>query len=85
MAVFLLSPVKPVLADASDNIRGLAYNSLYGYISFNCLDDDFVGRFPFTFPFVFHIYPCTISDHGVNLDANNNFSGETYITGTTGA
>ena len=33
-------------ASLSHNIRGLA-NSLYGYISFNCLDDDFAGRFPF--------------------------------------
>lgn len=77
MAVFLLSPVKAVKASANDNIRGLAYNSLYGYISFNCLDDDFAGRFPFTFPFTFNIPPCSIN-HGVNLDDNNNFSGDAW-------
>lgn len=78
MALFLLLPVSSASADASHNIRGLAYNSLYGYISFNCLDDDFSGRFPFTFPFTFNILPCTLSQHGVNLDDYNNFSGDAW-------
>jgi len=80
MAVFLLSPVKSAKAATTDNIRGLAYNSLYGYISFNCLDDDFSGRFPFTFPFTFNILACATNNHGVNLSANNIFSGDAWNT-----
>lgn len=68
----------PAVADATHNIRGLAYNSSYGYISFNCLDDDFGARFPMTFPFTFYIGPCTVRQSGVNLDENNNFSGEAW-------
>ncbi|MEI6835482.1 MAG: hypothetical protein WCK59_01565 [Candidatus Falkowbacteria bacterium] len=78
--VFLLQPVKPAQASTADNIRGLAYNSLYGYISFNCLDDDFSGRFPFTFPFTFNIIACANNNHGVNLSADNNFSGDAWNT-----
>ena len=68
----------PAAADATHNIRGLAYNSSYGYISFNCLDDDFGARFPMSFPFTFYIGPCTVRESGVNLDENNNFSGEAW-------
>ncbi len=74
-ALLLLSFFNSVEASESDNIRGRADNDIYGYISFNCLDDDGAGRFPFTFPFYFNIPPCDFSQHGVNLDADNNFSG----------
>ncbi len=71
---------KPETALASEehNMRGWAYNVTYGYISFNCLDDNFAGRFPFTFPFPFYIGPCEYSQHGVHLDQNDNFSGEAW-------
>lgn len=61
-------------ASINDNVRGLA-DSLHGYISFNCLDDDFAGHFVFTFPFRFNVPPCSFSQHGVNLNLSNNFSG----------
>jgi hypothetical protein len=77
-AVFLLYPKNEVQANASHNIRGWAYNSSYGYISMNCLDDNFAGRFTFTFPFTFFITPCSLSQHGVHLDVNNNFSGQAW-------
>ncbi len=64
-----------VQASINDNVRGRAYNPLYGLISLNCMDDDFAGRFPFTFTFRFNVPPCTLSQHGVNLDINNHFSG----------
>jgi hypothetical protein len=70
--------VESASADATHNIRGLAYNGSYGYISFNCLDDDFGARFPMSFPFTFYIGPCTVRQSGVNLDENNNFSGEAW-------
>ncbi|MBN2884696.1 hypothetical protein JXE04_02110 [Patescibacteria group bacterium] len=82
--IFLLLPLTSLLlpsffnsaeAADSDNIRGRAYNSTYGYISFNCLDDDMAGSFPFTFPFFFNIPACDFSQHGVNLSIDNNFSG----------
>lgn len=77
-AVFLLCPnPKAVQAGTEHNIRGWAYNADYGYISMNCLDDNFAGRFPFTFPFSFFIPPCSFP-HGVNLDFNNNFSGQAW-------
>ena len=57
----LLSPsFKMVSASINDNVRGLASSSL-GYISFNCLDDNFFGYFPFTFPFRFNVPPCSFS------------------------
>jgi hypothetical protein len=59
------------------NIRGLASSS-QGYISFNCLDDDFFGKFPMMFPFYFNVSPCTVSDHGVHLDENNRLSGSAW-------
>jgi hypothetical protein len=74
-ALLLLSFFNSAEASELHNIRGRAQNTLYGYISFNCLDDDGAGRFPFTFPFAFNIPPCLLSGHGVNLDTNNNFSG----------
>ncbi|MDD2680583.1 MAG: hypothetical protein PHE20_00595 [Patescibacteria group bacterium] len=74
-ALVLSSFLNSVKAADSDNIRGRAYNSTYGYISFNCLDDDGAGRFPFTFPFFFNLPPCDFSQHGVNLKADNNFEG----------
>ena len=77
-AIFLLWPTQPVLADTNHNIRGWAYNSSYGYISMNCLDDNFAGTFTFTFPFFFNIEPCSFSLHGVHLDNNNNFSGQAW-------
>jgi hypothetical protein len=64
----------PVRASINENVRGLA-DSSQGYISFNCLDDDFAGVFPFTFEFRFNVPPCSFSQHGVNLDIDNNFSG----------
>ncbi len=72
----LLLPVffRPVSASINDNVRGLASSS-HGYISFNCLDDDFAGHFTFTFTFRFNVPPCSFSQHGVNLDFDNNFSG----------
>lgn len=78
MLVFLLSPIKSAKASSAENIRGWAYNATYGYISFNCLDDGFAGQFPFTFTFIFNIFPCSISQHGVNLDADNIFSGDAW-------
>lgn len=69
---------KQSLASVDDNVRGRAYNDIYGMISFNCLDDDFAGTFPFIFPFPFHVGPCELSDHGVNIDNNNNFSGQAW-------
>src|SRR5574344_3057251 len=77
-ALLLFSDIKPTLASTAHNIRGWAYNSTYGYISFNCLDDGYAGRFPFAFPFLFNIPPCYSNSHGVNLDASNNFSGEAW-------
>lgn len=64
-------------ASLSDNIRGTA-SSTYGKISFNCLDDGTGGNFPYTFPFQFSTTPCNPNTHGVNLDSNNNFSGEAW-------
>jgi len=64
-------------ANVNNNIRGLASSS-QGYISFNCLDDDFFGRFPSIFPFYFHVTPCSVSNHGVHLDQYNNFSGSAW-------
>ncbi len=76
LAGFLLSAEAE--ASTSHNVRGRAYTPLYGLVSFNCLDDDFAGTFPFTLPFAFHIGPCELSDHGVNIDNNNNFSGQAW-------
>lgn len=76
-AFLLLSKVSPASASAGDNIRGIAYTGTKGYIVFNCLDDNFGARFPFTFPFTFKVPPCTYA-YGVNLDANNNFSGNAW-------
>ena len=78
LAVFLLSPLQSAKASAAENIRGLAYNATYGYISFNCLDDGYAGNFPLTFTFAFNIPPCSFSQHGVNLDDDNIFSGDAY-------
>lgn len=66
---------KVARASEEHNIRGLAKTDDFGYISFNCLDDDAANHFPYTFPFQFGIAPCSLSQHGVNLDFNNNFSG----------
>lgn len=77
-AIFLLWPKSEARASINENIRGWAYNSSYGYISMNCLDDSFAGRFTFTFTFAFYVPPCTLSNHGVNLDDNNNFSGQAW-------
>jgi len=81
--LFLLLPLAALLAPSSfevarasinENVRGLASSS-QGFISFNCLDDDFAGRFPFTFTFRFNVPPCSFSQHGVNLSWDNIFSG----------
>lgn len=77
-ALLLLSNPLEASANATHNLRGWANNSTYGYISFNCLDDGYAGRFPFTFPFIFNIAPCAYNQHGVHLDANNNFSGDAW-------
>jgi len=76
-AILLFSKITPVSASAAENLRGWAYTSK-GYISFNCLDDGYAGHFPFTFTFPFNIAPCAYNQHGVNLDANNNFSGSAW-------
>ena len=73
-ALLLPSSLEVAHASINENIRGLASSS-QGYISFNCLDDDFAGRFPFTFPFRFNVPPCSFSQHGVNLNSDNTFSG----------
>lgn len=73
-ALFLPSSFEVARASVNENVRGLASSS-QGYISFNCLDDDFAGRFPFTFTFRFNVPPCSFSQHGVNLDMENKFSG----------
>jgi hypothetical protein len=80
LVFFLFSNTQEASANATHNIRGWAYNNTYGHISMNCLDDNFAGRFPFTFTFAFWIAPCSISQHGVNLDANNIFSGQAWNT-----
>lgn len=77
-ALLLFSNIKITSASEAHNIRGWAYNTTYGYISFNCLDDGYAGRFPFAFPFPFNIPPCYSNSHGVNLDFKNNFSGEAW-------
>ena len=77
-ALLLFSNIKPASASALENLRGWANNSTYGYISFNCLDDGYAGHFTFTFPFAFNIAPCAYNQHGVNLDATNNFSGDAW-------
>lgn len=77
-ALLLFGDLKSTVASEAHNIRGWAYNTTYGYISFNCLDDSYAGRFPFSFPFTFNIPPCYSNTHGVNLDAQNNFSGEAW-------
>jgi hypothetical protein len=64
-------------AGTEHNIRGLASSSM-GYISFNCLDDDFFGKFPMIFPFYFNVSPCSVSQHGVHLDDDNNLSGSAW-------
>ena len=64
-------------ASVDHNIRGIASSSA-GYISFNCLDDDFFGKFTMTFPFYFNVPPCSVSQHGVNLDDYNNLSGSAW-------
>ncbi|NCB21011.1 MAG: hypothetical protein EOM88_03785 [Clostridia bacterium] len=64
-------------ANENHNIRGLASSSL-GYISFNCLDDDFFGRFTHSFEFYFNVPPCSVSQHGVHLDENNRLSGTAW-------
>ena len=71
-ALLLFSNPTKALASEAHNIRGWAYNTTYGYISFNCLDDGYAGYFPFSFPFLFNIPPCYSSSYGVNLDAKNN-------------
>jgi len=76
--IFLFSPINSVKASAAENLRGWAYNNMYGYISFNCLDDGFAGHFTFTFTFSFNVPPCSLNQHGVNLDNNNNFSGDAW-------
>ncbi|MDD3285689.1 MAG: hypothetical protein PHG95_03600 [Patescibacteria group bacterium] len=73
-ALLLPSSFEVARASVNENIRGLASSS-QGYISFNCLDDDFAGRFPFTFTFQFNVPPCSFSQHGVNLNFDNTFSG----------
>ncbi len=79
VAAFLLFGVtENVSASEAHNIRGMAYNTTNGYIIFNCLDDSYVGNFIFTFPFYFNIPPCYGRSYGVNLDTNNNFSGEAW-------
>ena len=79
MAALLLSAFfNGARASINDNVRGRAFNPLYGLISFNCLDDDFAGRFPFTFTFRFNVPACSLSQHGVHLDADDNFSGEAW-------
>lgn len=70
--------INPAFSNSSNNIRGSAYNETYGKISFNCLDDDIGGTFPYTFPFQFSSGVCDPNDHGVNLDADNNFSGDAW-------
>ncbi len=77
VAGFLLSP-NFALAGTANNVRGIAYNSNNGYILFNCLDDDFAGRFTFDFTFAFYIIPCSVSTYGVTLDQNNNFTGNAW-------
>lgn len=79
----------PLTAHASSdhNVRG--YARLSGglndgtYISFNCFDDAGGGRFPFNFPIHFSVGACEVSDHGVNIASNGNFSGSAwhYIIG----
>ena len=79
----------PLAAHASTdhNVRG--YARLSGglndgtYISFNCLDDAGGGKFPFNFPIHFSVGACEVSDHGVNISSNGNFSGSAwhYIEG----
>lgn len=77
VGIFSLLSLRTVAADYVPNIRGLASSS-QGYISFNCLDDDFFGRFTHTFAFYFNVPPCSVSSHGVNLKANNNLSGSAW-------
>ena len=80
LAAFLLTAFlafNQAQAGVQHNIRGLASSS-QGYISFNCLDDDFFGKFPMIFPFYFNVTPCSISQHGVHLDDNNNLSGSAW-------
>lgn len=79
----------PLIAQASSdhNVRGNA--RLSGglndgtYISFNCFDDAGGGKFPFNFPIHFSVGACEVSDHGVNIASNGNFSGSAwhYILG----
>jgi hypothetical protein len=54
------------LADASDNVRGWAWSSTVGWVSFNCLDSG----------------SCASSDYGVNIDLPSmNFSGYAWSSG----
>lgn len=75
-ALLLPALFHDVLAANEYNIRGLASSS-YGYISFNCLDDGFAGKFPFTFELHFNVPACSL-DHGVNLGWDNNFTGQAW-------
>jgi hypothetical protein len=82
-ALFLVVPavffwLQPAQASINDNVRGLAWNNQYGYISFNCLDDDFTGHFTLTFATHFYNPPCTFSSHGVDLNNDDTLSGEAW-------
>lgn len=84
---FCLSFPLATQASTEHNVRG--YARLSGgvndgtYIAFNCLDDAGGGKFPFNFPIKFAFGACMISDHGVHIDNNGNFSGSAwhYIEG----
>jgi hypothetical protein len=78
---------------ATSTIRGKAYWGDYGYIYFNCEDDvignlfnetqNLIGKSRYKAPPAdpgFHFYspPCTLSNHGVYIDDNNNFFGKAW-------
>jgi len=75
-------------AAATSTVRGLAWwGDTYQYVYFNCLDDimgdrldDAENFYNLPEPRGFHFYstPCTSLIHGVEISADNNFSGEAW-------
>ncbi|MCX6795114.1 MAG: hypothetical protein NT165_00020 [Candidatus Falkowbacteria bacterium] len=76
--VFLFLPIR-AQASSNENVRGYArLASSNTYISFNCVDDNGGGRFPFNFPIHFSASGCLANPHGVNIDNSGNFSGKAW-------
>jgi len=77
-----------VQAASTSTLRGAAWwSEQYGYVAFDCADDytgdrlDQSGNFnAYPLPQAFHLYvtPCEVSQHGVSIAPNGNFSGQAW-------